>query len=152
MKEVFSMSGGCILIWWYLEKASMKLRSSCLEVASIIWSILDRGKLSLGQALFRLESQRILSTYCLFMGWWRRWSTSLGNDIGLDELSHFFFYDLKIAQEWTFFSFGELEDDQGLWTTCGRWFESLFLGHHLVTMQKYHSFSSKTSLEYSLVL
>ena len=51
MNEVFSYSLGSILIWLYLEKASIKLRSSWPTVASTIRSIRGRGKLSFGQAL-----------------------------------------------------------------------------------------------------
>ena len=39
------------MIWLYPEKASMKLRSSWLAVASTVRSIRGRGKLSLEQAL-----------------------------------------------------------------------------------------------------
>ena len=53
------------MIWLYLEKASMELRSSWPTVASIIRSIRGRGKLSFRQA--RLTSVKSMqSRHLLF--------------------------------------------------------------------------------------
>jgi hypothetical protein len=51
MKAVFSWSYGCIKIWLYSEKASMKDMSLCPAVVSTSRSIWGKGKLSLWQVL-----------------------------------------------------------------------------------------------------
>ena len=48
MKVIFSVSSGCIGIWWYPEKASRNDSIMCLVETSIIWSIRYRGMLSFG--------------------------------------------------------------------------------------------------------
>lgn len=53
MSAVAAWSDSFILIWWYLEYASRNHNESCPAVASMIWSILGRGKGSLGHALLR---------------------------------------------------------------------------------------------------
>ena len=61
MKAVFSWSSSAIFIWLYPEKASMNVNNLCPAVESTSWSILGRGKLSFGQALFRsVKSTHIL--------------------------------------------------------------------------------------------
>ena len=53
MKAVFSWSSSAIFIWFYPENASINVSNLCPVVESTSWSILGRGKLSFGHALFR---------------------------------------------------------------------------------------------------
>ena len=53
MKVIFSTSSGYIAIWLYPKKASKKERSSWPTMASTIWFIRGREKLSFGQASIR---------------------------------------------------------------------------------------------------
>ena len=53
MTEVFSRSSGCISIWLYPAKASMKESSSFPAIAYTMWSKCGNGKISFGHALFR---------------------------------------------------------------------------------------------------
>lgn len=53
-------------IWMYLEYAYMKLRNSSPVVASIIWSILGKEKLSFGYALLRSMKSCALSSLHYF--------------------------------------------------------------------------------------
>ena len=53
MKDVFSWSLSSITMWLYPEKASMNVNILWPAVESTSWSILGKGKLSLGQALLR---------------------------------------------------------------------------------------------------
>ena len=66
------------MIWLYPEKASMKLRSSWLVVASTIRSIRGRGKLSLGQDL--LTSVKSMQSRHLPFAFLTR--TTLANQLG----------------------------------------------------------------------
>ena len=84
----------------YPKKAPIKLRSSCLEAASTIRSIFDKGKLSFGHALLRsVKSTHTLHFSPLFRGddnvGEPIWVVRFSDDISLDELSHFFFYDFQ---------------------------------------------------------
>lgn len=53
MNVVFLASSGSILIWLYLEYASMKLNIRYPEASSIKASMLGKGYGSLGQAAFK---------------------------------------------------------------------------------------------------
>ena len=54
MNDVFSLSSNVILIWLYLEYASIKLKSPCPKLLSMSLSMLGSEKLSFGYALFKL--------------------------------------------------------------------------------------------------
>ena len=66
------------MIWLYPEKASMKLRSSWLAVASTIRLIRGRGKLSFGQA--RLTSVKSMQSRHLPFAFFKR--TTFANQSG----------------------------------------------------------------------
>ena len=67
MKEVFSSFFRCIGIWWYPKLASKEFKNLNLAMESTNLSIFERGKLSLGKALFKsVKSTNIFYFHVLF--------------------------------------------------------------------------------------
>ena len=65
-------------IWWYPEKTSIKESIPCLAVASTIWSISGKGKLSFEHASFKLVQSTQTCHFPFFFGT----TTTLANQSG----------------------------------------------------------------------
>ena len=78
MKAIFSKSGGCISIWWYLEKALGNESIPCPTIASTNWFTRGNEKLSFGQTPFKFVYSTHTLNFLHFLGT----NTSLANQLG----------------------------------------------------------------------